>query len=144
MTSPGGGPADTMARTAEPVRAIVYADGIETEYLRIGSGRPILLLALDEASALDIESFARMLAPVGRVVAPLAPARPTDGGRDRWLVDFLDGVGCIAPRVVLLGGSATIGRDAACAAGVPDHDVLWLAESTPTDLAAALRFITDG
>lgn len=144
MTPLGGHPAEAAARTDHPVRAVVCAHGIETEYLRIGSGRPIVLLALDEAFAPGIESLARVLAPLGRVVAPLAPARPTEGGRDRWLVDFLDGVGCIAPRLLLLGGSAAMARDVACAAGVPDHDLLWLAESAPADVAAALRFIAGG
>jgi hypothetical protein len=95
--SGAGLPGDaTLARTAEPVRATVFAGGVETEYLRVGSSTPALLF-LAAPDDPDRDSVIRSLGVQGRVVAPSIPA-----GVDfaTWLRDFLDGIGVLPVRIV--------------------------------------------
>lgn len=147
MTPTDDGPAGTIARTRLPVRASVSAGGVDTAYLRVGAGRPILLVTLvtlDAALAAGLEALAGSLAPYGRVIVPLAPAPPDAPGRAAWLGDFLDGVGVTALRLVVVGGSEELATGVARSVGVADPDLLWLAIDALPDAAAVLRFITAG
>lgn len=142
MSATGGAPGQTIAHTGVPVRATVCAGGTVTEYLRIGSGRPILVVALGAQHPPGIEALASRLAPYGRVVVPLAPAPPSRVVRDAWLADFLDGVGVTAPRLLVVGGTRTSASELARAIAVADDDLLWLATWAVDDMLAVLRFVT--
>jgi hypothetical protein len=142
VTSQGNSPDDTIARTRLPVRAIVCAGGRETEYLRIGGGRPILLVTHDDQLAPGLEALARRLAAHGRVIVPLAPAPPSADARAAWLADFLDGVGLTSPRLVVAGGSADAAADSARAIGVAAHDLMWVATAQLDDAIAILDFVS--
>lgn len=142
MTPTGEIPADTIARTRLPVRAVVTAGGVETEYLRVGVGRPILFVTLDPTLAAGLDALAESLAPYGRVIVPLAPAPADVPMRTAWLGDFLDGVGFTPSRLVVIGGSEALASGVAHTVGVADRDLLWLASDTLPDAAAVVRFLT--
>lgn len=92
----------TLARTGEPVRASVCAGGVETDYVRVGRGVPVLLLAAPDDP--DRDTLLRSLGAQARVIAPRIPA-----GVDfaSWLRDFLDGVGVLPVRIVATGALVT-------------------------------------
>jgi hypothetical protein len=75
----------------EPIRAVVSVDGVDTEYLRIGRGAPLLLITDTPNRTCPL---ARELGRQFRVLAPVIPAsveQPADFVR--WLQGFLDGLG---------------------------------------------------
>lgn len=89
------------------IRASLCAGPCETTYLRVGSGRPLLLLA--RPSDPLARSLAAALATAHRVVTPELPPRmrpagePGASGVDfgRWLEDFLDGLGLVELALVV-------------------------------------------
>jgi len=141
VSASGSAPAQSIARTGMPVRAVVCAGGMEIEYLRIGSGRPVLVVVRDARRPSAIEALAHRLAPFGRVVVPLAPAPEGDAARVAWLADFLDGVGVSAPRLLVIGGTPAAAVEMARAIAVTDDDLVWLALDAVDGVAAVLRFV---
>jgi hypothetical protein len=85
-----------FARTAEPVRATVFAGGVETEYYRSGSGSPVLLLLTPPGDP-DRDRLIRLLSPRARVIAPRIPAAVEFSS---WLRDFLDGIGMLPVHII--------------------------------------------
>lgn len=81
------------------LRAVLTVGAVETEYLRCGSGRPVLVLhpALAEAiEAGDVPSGlrdARLIVPVHTTVAALASPRSDAAPFDLWLRGLIDGLG---------------------------------------------------
>jgi hypothetical protein len=71
-----------------PARAVVSARGVDTHYLRAGSGQPVVLLA--EGDGASMHSVLASLVLSARVIAPLIPAHVPFAD---WLRDFLDGLG---------------------------------------------------
>lgn len=85
-------------------RCRVSAGGVDTEYVRLGRGAPVLLLAAAEG-----EEPPALLAPLAarfRVIAPTtADSHAVSDERfSTWLRDFLDGLGVSAAGVVAEAG----------------------------------------
>lgn len=104
VSSPGDA---TFARTAEPVRATVFAGGVETEYYRSGSGMPVLLLLMPPGDP-GRDRMLRFLSPRARVIAPMIPAAIEFSS---WLRDFLDGVGVVPVHIVATTALELAARD---------------------------------
>lgn len=106
MTPPRTTPAAAGPR--EPAHAVLTAGGIETPYLRVGTGRTVLVLRAGDRG--DAPSpIVAALADRFRVIAPVPPARLADGGDDAfhaWLRDLLDGLGLDGVTLVADGAIA--------------------------------------
>lgn len=117
----------TFARTAEPVRATVFAGGVETEYYRSGSGSPVLLLLLPPGDP-DRDRIMRVLSPRARVIAPKMPVAVDFTS---WLRDFVDGVGVVPVHLVATKAFEVPARDFAAS------DPARVEQVTTLDAAAA-------
>ena len=84
------------ARAGAPARAVVSARGVDTHYLRAGSGEAVVLLTQDHGDDGAYAAFAS-LARNARVIAPYVPAKLPFG---EWLRDFLDGLGLTSVTLV--------------------------------------------
>lgn len=99
MSAASGTGSHAIVRPPRAVRAIVCAGGVETEYLRAGSGETLVLLAPAPSDGGLVEELALALAERFRVFVPTPPA---DWPRGTWLSDFREGVGVQAARLVVL------------------------------------------
>ncbi|HRP08392.1 MAG TPA: hypothetical protein PLL69_07880 [Gemmatimonadales bacterium] len=72
-------------------RAVVQSGTTVTAYLRIGRGRPVLLLRHGSSPLPAWDALLETLSDSWRVVAPEVPVEPSRLGG--WLTGFLDGLG---------------------------------------------------
>jgi hypothetical protein len=105
-------------RSSTPVRATVCADGIRADYLRAGTGRPVVVLVPPDGDERGVLAFAggwplvaELLAAraAGRchLIVPVAPPEAT--GLADWLAAFADGLGVAGLALVVaepLGAAA--------------------------------------
>jgi hypothetical protein len=104
------------ARTGDPVRATVWADGVETAYLRAGCG-PTLLLLLSQ-DQLHV-SGAPLLSGLSERFRVLMPSTRERDVTTTWIAGFLDGVGVTRASVVTM--QAFAGLVAQVAVDDPDR-----------------------
>lgn len=86
---------DANARAGTPARAVVWAGGHATSYLRAGCGAVVVLLMSDYDGATALELIA-LLSTVHLVIAPSVPSGVAIG---TWLTNLLDGLGITATNV---------------------------------------------
>ena len=98
---------DTATRAATSARAVVCAGGIDTTYIRVGRGDPVVLL-VDDIDAVSTQELQETLS-ARFVVFAAAPGLQGDR-RSRWLADFIEARGVTETNVMLL---------IACAGGAP-------------------------
>ena len=94
---------DTAARAAIPARAVVCAGGIETPYIRVGRGDPILLV-VDDVDATGTQELMETLA-ARYVVFAAAPELRGDQ-LSRWRCGFVEALGVSEARLMVLVASA--------------------------------------
>lgn len=87
------------ARPGHPVRAVVHAAGVDTEYLRAGRGDAIVIVT-DDPDAVEVAELIRQLE--GRyLVLAAAPALSGCTELATWLNGFLEGLGIPAAHLLL-------------------------------------------
>jgi len=88
----------SIPRTGAPVRGIVSAGGIETPYVRAGHGEAMVIVAAD----VDARDVQQMIVDLAERFLVLAASPAIEGGRafERWLRNFLDGLGVSAAHVL--------------------------------------------
>ena len=94
-----GGSTRSIARAGSPARAMVSAAGIDTTYVRAGRGEAIVIVAAD----VDDRDVQQMIVDLAERFLVLAAApRVVEEGRafERWLRNFLDGLGLGAAHVL--------------------------------------------
>jgi len=128
----GGGPAgDATARAGAPARAVVWAGGEATTYLRAGCGAVVILLMADYDGPTALELIA-LLSMAHLVIAPNVPRDvPLPG----WLASLLEGLGLASVRVVaeraFIDDVRCVARDDASLVRVVEElGVAWLAPRT--------------
>lgn len=94
---------------AQPARAALTVGAVETEYLRFGSGHPVVVL--DPALAARVDAGAvparwqghRLIVPTRTTIDVLAmpPAERGDAPFDAWMRGLIDGLGLSAITVVV-------------------------------------------
>jgi hypothetical protein len=86
----------TTARVEAPARAVVWAGGVRTEYLRAGSGAVVLLLVseYDGPGALEIIEL------LSSALLVIAPSVPRGVPFASWLSNVMDGLGIASACVV--------------------------------------------
>ena len=87
---------DVNARAGAPARAVVWAGGQATSYLRAGCGAVVVLLMTDHDGPAALELIA-LLSAVHLVIAPSVPAGVTVAS---WLQNLMDGLGITTASVV--------------------------------------------
>jgi hypothetical protein len=97
----------TLPRDCTPVRASVWAGGVETDYLRAGCGEPLLLLL---PPGRDIGSD-RLLGSLAMQYRVTAASAPVDVDVASWIRDFLEGVGVVPVRIVAVGQVAELAAE---------------------------------
>ena len=80
---------DANARAGAPARAVVWAGGQPTSYLRAGCGAVVVLLMSDYDGPAALELVA-LLSTVHLVIAPSVPSGVAIAS---WLTNLLDGLG---------------------------------------------------
>lgn len=93
---------------AVPTRAVLSAGGVETAYLRVGAGAPVVVLRAGAADG-AASPLVLALADRFRVLAPVPPAGLAGRGDDAfaaWLRDVLDGLGVDGATIVAEGAMA--------------------------------------
>jgi len=80
---------DANARAGAPARAVVWAGGQATSYLRAGCGAVVVLLMSDYDGPTALELVA-LLSTVHLVIAPSVPSGVAIAS---WLTNLLDGLG---------------------------------------------------
>jgi len=87
---------DTTARADSPARAVVWAGGVRTEYLRAGGGAAVLLLVgeYDGPGAMEL---IELLSSAFLVIAPSVPRGVAFAS---WLSNVMDGLGIASACVV--------------------------------------------
>jgi len=80
---------DANARAGAPARAVVWAGGQATSYLRAGCGAVVVLLMSDHDGPTALELVA-LLSTVHLVIAPSVPSGVAIAS---WLTNLLDGLG---------------------------------------------------
>ena len=87
---------DTTARADSPARAVVWAGGVRTEYLRAGGGAAVLLLVgeYDGPGAMEL---IELLSSAFLVIAPSVPRGVEFAS---WLSNVMDGLGIASASVV--------------------------------------------
>lgn len=103
------------ARAGHPARAVVHAAGIETEYVRVGRGRAVVVIA-DDLDTAEIRNIIEVLQTRYTVLAA-APALHGQAGLSAWFSGFLEGLG-ITDAHLLLHTSQT----SSLRSGELDHD----------------------
>lgn len=85
---------------SDMVEALVQAGAEETQYVRAGSGQPVVLLlrASSSPSAIMADPLFTRLSREFRVVAP---AVPSDRELTCWVGDLVDGLGLDRPAIVV-------------------------------------------
>ena len=93
------------ARPGHPVRAVVHAASVDTEYLRAGRGDAIVIVTHD----LDASDLAELIAQLeGRyLVLAAAPALTGMEELRPWLDGFLEGLGVPAAHLLFHSSMAT-------------------------------------
>ncbi len=86
---------DANARAGAPARAVVWAGGQATSYLRAGCGAVVVLLISDYDGPTALELIA-LLSTVHLVIAPSVPSGVAIGS---WLTNLLDGLGITATNI---------------------------------------------
>jgi hypothetical protein len=101
---------EQTARPGHPVRAVVHAAGIDTEYLRAGRGDAIVIVT-DEIDAADVAALMAQLD--GRyLVFAAAPALADRAALGVWLNGFLEGLGVPSAHLLMHSTKAmTLGDD---------------------------------
>ncbi len=92
----------------EPTRAVLTAGGVETAYVRVGAGAPVVLLRAGTDDGAP-SPLALALADRFRVLAPVPPATLATNDGDAfavWLRDVLDGLGVDGATIVAEGAMA--------------------------------------
>ena len=84
-----GSLAGSNARAGAPARAVVWAGGQATSYLRAGCGAVVVLLMSDYDGPTALELIA-LLSTVHLVIAPSVPSGVAIAS---WLTNLLDGLG---------------------------------------------------
>jgi len=86
----------TTARANSPARAVVWAGGMRTEYLRAGSGTVVLLLVgeYDGPGAMEI------IEQLSSAFLVIAPSVPRGVPFASWLSNVMDGLGIASACVV--------------------------------------------
>jgi pimeloyl-ACP methyl ester carboxylesterase len=96
------------------IGGIIDAGAVSTEYLRAGSGEPVLLLAAPDEPGDLRHQMLQALAPSFRVIVPGPPAAADEGTHplaasggpvafSAWLRDFLDALGVAEAAMVVEG-----------------------------------------
>ena len=94
-----------IVRAVVPARAVVHVAGVETEYLRVGRGTPVVLVANDTSSD-DVLAMVDLLAKRHLVLA----AAPNANGADAlgcWLREFTEGLGVTDEAHLILHASVS-------------------------------------
>jgi len=88
--------AQTTPRAGSPARAVVWAGGARTEYLRAGSGTVVLLLVgeYDGPGALELIEL------ISSAFLVIAPSVPRGVAFASWLSNVMDGLGIASACVV--------------------------------------------
>jgi hypothetical protein len=86
----------TTVRADSPARAVVWAGGVRTEYLRAGSGAVVLVL-VDEHDGPGAMEIIELLSSAFLVIAPSVPR---DVAFPSWLSNVMDGLGIASACVV--------------------------------------------
>jgi hypothetical protein len=92
---------------AAPVRARVCADGVVAEYMRAGTGRPVVVLVPSDGWPAIADVLATRSGGRCRLIVP--DSRPPSETLDDWLAAFADGLGVAGAVLVVaepLGGAA--------------------------------------
>jgi len=92
----------------EPARAVLTAGGVETAYVRVGAGAPVVVLRAGDDDGAP-SPLVLALADRYRVLAPVRPAALAGQGDDAfaaWLRDVLDGLGVDGATIVAEGAMA--------------------------------------
>jgi len=86
----------TTPRAGSPARAVVWAGGARTEYLRAGSGTVVLLLVgeYDGPGALELIEL------ISSAFLVIAPSVPRGVAFASWLSNVMDGLGIASACVV--------------------------------------------
>lgn len=87
---------DTNARAGAPARAVVWAGGQATSYLRAGCGAVVLLLMAEHDGPAALEVVA-LLSAIHLVIAPSVPSGVVVAS---WLADVMDGLGIATASIV--------------------------------------------
>lgn len=97
---------ETTGRVAPLARAVVHAGGVETPYLRAGSGSVVVLLATD----LDRDDVLNTIKTLSRdfLILAAAPGMREPGDLVRWLHDFLECLGAADAHLFLHDPAAAI------------------------------------
>jgi hypothetical protein len=93
------------ARAGVPARAVVCANGMETSYLRLGHGQPIVLLAAD-VDAEDVQEAIRRLAQNFLVIAASSPLHCGEQ-LSSWLNGFVEGLGITGAHLLVHASTLT-------------------------------------
>jgi len=86
----------TTVRADSVARAVVWAGGVRTEYLRAGSGAVVLVL-VDEHDGPGAMEIIELLSSAFLVIAPSVPG---DVAFPSWLSNVMDGLGIASACVV--------------------------------------------
>ena len=92
----GQSPSEAKARAGAPARAVVWAGGQATSYLRAGCGAVVVLLISDYDGPTALELIA-LLSTVHLVIAPSVPSGIAIAS---WLANLMDGLGIATASVV--------------------------------------------
>ncbi len=91
--------ADGGAAGAMPVRAALTIGPVETEYLRVGTGTAVVVLApvlageVQRGAVPPAWQGRRLIVPLHTTIAALAPGDDAPSPFARWLRGLLDGLG---------------------------------------------------
>jgi hypothetical protein len=126
----------TTARADSPARAVVWAGGVRTEYLRAGSGAVVLLLVGDH----DGPGATEIIELLSSAFLVIAPSVPRGVPFASWLSNVMDGLGIARACVVAertffaeaerfaAGAEGRVHRVALLEAGPEGAGVVWLRE----------------
>jgi hypothetical protein len=89
----------SIARAGMPARAVVSAGGVDTIYLRAGSGEPLVLVAAD----IDADDARMMFDQLAKHLLVFAAAPLTRNASEfsSWLCSFLEGLGVRGAHVLV-------------------------------------------
>ena len=87
---------DGTARAGAPARAVVWAGGQATSYLRAGCGAVVLLLMAEHDGPAALELVA-LLSTIHLVIAPSVPGGIVVAS---WLADVMDGLGIASASII--------------------------------------------
>jgi len=88
--------AHATTRAGSPARAVVWAGGVRTEYLRAGSGAALLLLV----SEYDGPGALELIELISSAFLVIAPSVPRGVVFASWLSNVMDGLGIASACVV--------------------------------------------